>query len=291
MLVLVTKYNPETGEIEKVRRDLTTAECMDMIHEHQPGAVIACMTFRYSRTRPERGSYKIRAAAKCRKADPVVLEVPGSKKTKYAFRGTTICCGVGPTGEDVDIKKGFLADEYPIEPIYGEDAICIPSVDEWLEIPQRTREILSDDLWSWSRNIDGGEDTTINEGGVYSTISISHSCGAVVAFVNLRRLPSDVADKIRTRETLTTDSETGEILANTACFNTKLGKSEYSFTLVKITNDVYGICAGSRNIIFGSPTSLTRLDPDRTKTYAESELRAHLNGDYLKQLIKYIREH
>lgn len=290
MIVLVSKYNPATGKVENARRDLSAEECEDMICGYR-AVDISCTKLPYDPHRLGSEFYKVLAAARCRKEDPVVLEGQGTV-AKYAFRGTVICCGVGTDGEDTDIKEGFLADEYPIEPAYGDDAICIPSLAEWLAIPERKRKILSAGFWCWTRDINDGIATTITSEREYISFDMSNTNGGVVSFVDLRRLPSDVADKIRTGGEPVTNANTGEVLEDTVYFE-KIDGTSRQFMLVKITKDIYGIRAEGRNMTFGPipDPDLGNIDADRTKTYEESRLRAQLNGDYLEQLIKYIRTH
>jgi len=286
MIVLISRYDHETGALENVRRDLTKEECMNAIQEYNPGEVVD-MTFPYNPDRPGLGQYKVSAAAKCWQKDPVVLEARNAAGTKYAFRGTTICCEVDSSGKESDIKKEFLADQYPIEPAYLNDTICIPSVAEWNEIPESKRILLSDGLWCWSRDIKNGEAKTIWLEGTHIENAINNDSGGVVAFVDLRRLPGDVAYKIRASEMHDTSRRAAAALVeDTVCF-----EEGNRFTMVKMTEDVFGICATCRSVIFGVHDDLRKIDRDISKTYEESELRAHLNGEYLEQLIKYIREH
>jgi len=285
MIVLVSKYDKVAGKPVTVRRDITSDEIKEMLAEENPGAIIACGEYDGFRGYGDR--IRAYAPARCRASEPITQRI-STREATLAFRGTVIICGVRD-GEECSIDNYIPADDEDgrIEPIYKDDAICIPSRDEWLAVPEEIRCTLAGGMWCWSRTIDNeGVANTIGACGDRGFYPIKLDSGGVVAFIRLPCLPEDVAQAIRDK----TDSD------GLVCFESyhkcKGREPECGVPyFVKVTNDVYGIGAFNRfpTSARRGPEDLTRIDEDARKTYHDSSLRAELNGSYLITMIKYIR--
>lgn len=290
MIVLVSKYNEVTGKPVTVRRDLTGNEIQEMIIADHPGVLISRGTFSCFPGIKDSARVGIYHPSRCKASDPITMQVSNGHET-LAFRGTVIVCGERD-GEDCSIYEDVLSigEEGRIEPIYKDDAICIPSVDEWLAVPEKIRETLVGGLWCWSRDIDReGCSTVISYEGIRGSYFMNEDSGGVVAFVRLSRLPDDVAKAIHDH----TDDD------GVVCFEPYRGKISNGMPdcanpapyLVKLTNEVYGIAAYHRNPVgFYEMGELCCIDPDKHNTYANSWLRDTLNDAYLDAMVKYIRK-
>lgn len=292
MIVLVSKYNKVAGKPVTVRRDLTSDEIREMIIADHPGAFIGRGEYCYFPGIEDSARVGIYHPSFCKASDPITMKVFTGHET-LAFRGTAIICGERD-GEDCSIYENVLSDgeEGRIEPIYKDDAICIPSCEEWLAVPETIRSTLLGGMWAWSRDIDdGGNATAIGCDKMRGSYPINESSGAVVAFVQLPLLPDDVAKAILDR----TDAD------GLVCFERYGHKASNGMPecpapyLVRLTNDVYGIGAYNRTSAglgedLEDMGDLCYLDPDGAQTYADSWLRDTLNGAYLDAMIKYIRK-
>ena len=276
MLSLIVTPEKQEGRtcLKKVLRDVAENEFDGVLAECGCDPVIAVARTEYAE---ERGKISVIAPVKCAPKTPksMILKV-GSTTIKY--RGPIIVAGAGTGMGDECLPKTFYRG-LKIEPTYKDDAICIPSAAEVEALSTPLVNKLRERNWIWLR--DTAENHAVrtygdlSAGGGLTWMTGTQDNGGIVSFVNLNKLPTETADKIRKN---TTDD-------GCARFGVHYGP----LVLFRITNDVYAI--GAYHRVFSG--MLDRWRPffkDKTKEdcYDNSFIRKHLNEEYLPKLIKTI---
>ena len=259
-------------------RDLNEVEMCDIVARSGGTSDVLLRSF----TTETGDAICVAALRACRKNLPVSYRFKGDDGKEYIFRGNVAVCGV-KDGKPSDLQNlDELLNRYPVEPMYKDDAICIPSAAEWGMFPTGMRYDVTPSFWIWTRTRSTEEGVKIDEirctdaGGSALRKSADDSSGGVAPFIDLRRIPEETAAKMR------------ELMGK----ETKVevhAEGYNDIVLVKVTNDIYACASHSWNMCLDS-SDLMPFDEDGGTEYEKSTLREYLNGEYLDDLIRFIEK-
>lgn len=264
-------------------RDLDEEEMCDFVAKSSETTSSGAVTLRAFQT--ETGdAVCVAALTTCSKKLPISYRLKGDDGKEYAFRGNVAVCGckeMKPRGLPNAVMDE-LKKHYPVEPIYKDDAVCIPSVTEWCMLPPDLRNCISPNYWTWTRNeseLDPGEIDTVISGsdrGPYSSRYPTDTAGGVTPFIDLRKIDEGTAAKMR------------EFMGRS--HDVTLEAKGYSdLHLVKVSDDVYAGVSSAWEMD-DDQSGLMQFDEDGRTSYEDSTLREYLNGEYLTILKEFIEK-
>ena len=225
----------------------------------------------------------VAAPETCNRNLPVSYRFKGHDGKEYAFRGDIAVCGAkGEEPSDLPNMDELLT-KYRVEPMYKDDAVCIPSLTEWEMLPERMRDHITPSFWIWTRTkADAGssERRRVECVSARGCRNLAHSAndnsGGIAPFINLRQIDEATASKMREmmgRRTRVTLSAAGY----------------EDVSMIKVSNDIYA-CSSDNWKILLSRTDLGAFDTNGQSEYKDSTLRAFLNGEYLDSLTSFIEK-
>lgn len=219
------------------------------------------------------------APSTCDKKLPISYRFKGNDGREYVFRGNVAVCGIkdGEPSDHPSIDK--LLEGLPVEPIYKDDAICIPSITEWMMIPLRTRRRITPSFWIWTRTKSDQKPGRIivsgSNGGSFNR-EANEDAGGITPFINLRQIPEDTAEKMRE-------------LMGRKCSVELTAEGYRDMRLVKVSRDVYA-CASNAWGNRHNTSSLRAFDKNGGNEYKDCSLREFLNGEYLGWLTDFFKK-
>lgn len=257
MLSLIVTPEKQDGKtrFKKALRDISEDEFSSLLMEHGCDPTVAVERTNYEE---ERGKISVIAPVRCKPKTPKSMAFKvGSQRVQY--RGPIIVAGTGDGAGDRTLPKAFYRG-LKVEPRYKDDAICLPSLAEWLALPEPLGKTLRSHNWIWLRDTGPKHSVwTFGKIGAIQDVDLEPGTtdnGGIVSFIDLKKLPEKAANKIRAR-------------------------------FHPVTDDIYAIGANER-MLPGMASRWQEFYRDTTKEdcYDNSFIRRYLNEEYLPKLIE-----